>query len=75
MRLSNAYRCFNSEDELKVADHNNIDLVLYSLQNTLIKIEGTLLPCFYYSRIYGDPLFQTEDQHIVHTEVHLLVSY
>lgn len=72
MRPSNAYRCFSSEAELKAADHN---LVLYSLQNIQIKIEVTLLPCFYYSRIHGDPLFQTEVQHKVHTEVHLRASY
>ena len=34
-----------------------------------------MLPCFYYSSIDGDPLSQTEVQHKVHTEVHLLVSY
>lgn len=74
-RLNNVYRCFSSEAELKVTDHKNIGFNYIFFTEHTAKIEGTLLPCFYYSCIRGDPLFQTEVQHKVHTEVHLLVSY
>lgn len=50
------------------------ELNIFSTRYTA-KIEGTSLPCFYYSCIYGDPLSQTEVRHGVHTEVHLPVSY
>lgn len=53
-RLNNVYRCFSSEAELKVTDHKNIGFNYLFFTEHTAKIEGTLLPCFYYSCIRGD---------------------